>query len=272
MANYVGNKPVLCWDAGHGGYDPGACGYGLQEKDITLAIVLAGKPIAEANGITVILTREGDYAPGHLENNLYGELQMRCTIANQAKADLFCSTHVNSGAGGEGEEILIQGTGGKGEIAANILLPLLVAAGGWYNRGVVVQNDEVTRNTNMPAILTENGFMSSQIDTTKLSYPTFIQALAETHVRGFCQYFGLPFTVMKGGDIQVLKDLVIYCDGDVGTAILLSYKLRCPMVLKGFETGIVATNRHHVGVAGSNGNGDFYYSGTDRIATARIVL
>ena len=273
MLSYTGTKPVLCWDAGHGGYDPGAVGYDLQEKDITLAIVLAGKPIAEANGITVILTRDGDYAPGHLENQLNAELQMRCTIANQAKADLFCSTHINSG-GGEGQEILIQASGGNAEKAANIMLSLLTATGGWYCRGVKIQNDEVTRNTNMPAILTESGFIDSRIDTDKLKYPTFIQALAETHVRGFCEIFGLPFNISSvgGGEIDVLQDLVVYADGDVGAALLLSYKLRCPMVLKGFDVGITATNRHHVGLSGTNGNGDFYYSGADRIATALQAL
>lgn len=69
-----------------------------------------------------------------------------------------------------------------------------------------------------------------------------------------------------------LKNLVIYKDGDVGTALLLSYKLECPMVLQGFEPRITAENKHWVGISGTNGNGNYYYAGGDRVATAEAAL
>lgn len=60
----------ICIDPGHGGYDPGAVGNGLQEKDIDLDVCLKLKSLLEFNGISVILTRDGDYAPDHLDGNL----------------------------------------------------------------------------------------------------------------------------------------------------------------------------------------------------------
>lgn len=75
----------------------------------------------------------------------------------------------------------------------------------------------------------------------------------------------------KGGE-ETVKDLVIYADGDVGAALTLSYKLGCPMVLKDFADRYQAQNKHWVGVHGTNGNGNFYYAGGDRVETAKAAL
>lgn len=181
----------LCIDPGHGGYDPGAVGNGLQEKDLTLDICLKLKSLLEYNGINSILTREGDYAPGQ-QSNLNGDLSARVKIAEAAKADLFVSVHINAG-GGTGAEVLISGTGGRAETAANKVLPYLVQVGGWANRGVKTQNVFVLKGTSMPAILTENGFIDHVNDAAKLKDPNFRQALAVAHAKGICDYFGVQY-------------------------------------------------------------------------------
>ena len=195
----------VCIDPGHGGYDPGACGNGLQEKDITLDVCLKLKPLLEANGISAILTRDGDYAPGRLEGNLNGELWARVNIAEINKVDLYLAIHVNSG-GGTGEEILVTGLGGQAEIAAKKMLPYLVQAGSWANRGVKTQNVLVLKETSMPAIMTENGFIDNATDTAKLKEPSFRQALAVAHAKGICNYFGVPYK----GAAQMEDDKDIY--------------------------------------------------------------
>ena len=181
----------VCIDPGHGGYDPGAMGNGLQEKSITLDICLKLKPILEYNGINTVLTREGDHAPGN-QNNLNEDLSARVKIAEDAKVDLFLSVHINAG-GGTGVEVLIIDRGGRAEIAANKVLPYLVQVGGWANRGVKTQNVMVLRETSMPAILTESGFIDHPNDVTKLKDPKFRQALAVAHAKGICDYFGVQY-------------------------------------------------------------------------------
>jgi len=76
-------------DAGHGGKDPGAIGKVGKEKDIALAIALKVGDYIEKNipDVKVIYTRKTDEYP---------ELYKRAEIANNAKADLFLSIHVNS--------------------------------------------------------------------------------------------------------------------------------------------------------------------------------
>jgi N-acetylmuramoyl-L-alanine amidase len=76
-------------DPGHGGSEPGAKGkFGTLEKNISLAISLKLKAIIERNlALRVVLTREEDVDVS-LEN--------RAAKANNNKADLFISIHVNS--------------------------------------------------------------------------------------------------------------------------------------------------------------------------------
>lgn len=69
-----------------------------------------------------------------------------------------------------------------------------------------------------------------------------------------------------------VEHLVIYADGDVGAALLLSFKLKCPMVHKAFAEKIQAKHKHWVGVQGVNGNRNYYYAGSDRIETAKLGL
>lgn len=75
-------------DPGHGGAKPGTIGKsGLQEKTINLDVALAlQKLLKEKAGIEVVLTRESD---------IDVPLENRTVIANQKRADLFVSIHVN---------------------------------------------------------------------------------------------------------------------------------------------------------------------------------
>lgn len=79
-------KVVL--DAGHGGKDPGAIGFGVKEKDVVLNVTLkVGALLAKAEDLEVIYTRKTD---------VFIELIDRPKIANKAKANLFVSIHCNS--------------------------------------------------------------------------------------------------------------------------------------------------------------------------------
>ncbi|HWV38396.1 MAG TPA: N-acetylmuramoyl-L-alanine amidase [Vulgatibacter sp.] len=75
-------------DAGHGGKDTGAIGRnGQKEKDLTLAIARKLRSRLTAMGLEVILTRDAD---------VFLSLEERTRIANDSRADLFISIHVNA--------------------------------------------------------------------------------------------------------------------------------------------------------------------------------
>lgn len=117
------------------------------------------------------------------------------------------SIHINAG-GGTGSEIEIEGAGGQAEKAANAILPYLVAACGWTDRGVKVANLQVLRDTSMPAILTEKGFIDTASDAVKLADPNFRQAIAVAHAKGICDYFGMEYKE-KGGS-KPMKEAIVF--------------------------------------------------------------
>ncbi|MFP5286209.1 MAG: N-acetylmuramoyl-L-alanine amidase, partial [Thermoanaerobaculia bacterium] len=85
-------------DPGHGGTETGAIGpSGIQEKELTLTLARDLEARLEQSGIRVILTRNEDANVPH---------DNRTAIANQNKADLFISIHLNSslGSGAYGTE------------------------------------------------------------------------------------------------------------------------------------------------------------------------
>lgn len=84
----LGVKTIVI-DAGHGGKDPGAMANNLKEKDITLSVALKlGELIKKHfSDVKVVYTRRNDE---------FIELFNRAKIANNSKADLFISIHVNS--------------------------------------------------------------------------------------------------------------------------------------------------------------------------------
>jgi N-acetylmuramoyl-L-alanine amidase len=76
-------------DPGHGGSDVGSKGAGgLEEKAVTLDIARRLRGLLEARlGLRIVLTRDDDRLV---------PLDARAAIANNSKADLFLSLHVNS--------------------------------------------------------------------------------------------------------------------------------------------------------------------------------
>jgi N-acetylmuramoyl-L-alanine amidase len=76
-------------DAGHGGKDPGAQAYGLDEKDVVLGIAkkLGGYIEERLSGVDVVYTRDDDR---------FVTLRNRGRIANEAGAKLFISLHANA--------------------------------------------------------------------------------------------------------------------------------------------------------------------------------
>ena len=169
----------LVWvlDAGHGGKDQGTSIRNVLEKDLTLnltnrvaALIRKNKP-----GIKLILTRDDD---------TFVSLEERCLIANKAKADLFLSIHINFTE----NNLLLSGTetfyankrvaqdmvqasnlernADNSELLAWLLQNSYYNSGRPTDRGARANNLYVLMHTEMPAALTEVGFLSNVSDAT----------------------------------------------------------------------------------------------------------
>ena len=174
-------------DPGHGGNDPGAVGNGLQEKSLTLAIARKIRDrLKNFENVQIRMSRETDK---------YLTLSQRANDANNWGADYFVSIHINSAGGtsGEGfESFIFNGSVSKATIAnQNVIHAEIVKATGFRDRGKKRANFAVLRQTKMPAILTENGFINNPADVNKLKQDSFLNKIADGHVEGLAKALGL---------------------------------------------------------------------------------
>lgn len=93
---------VIVLDAGHGGRDSGARGWqGIQEKDITLPVVIKLANYLHEAGATVVTTRDTDRdlatdADRKRHRRHLGDLKGRLSVARQQQVDAFVSIHCNA--------------------------------------------------------------------------------------------------------------------------------------------------------------------------------
>ena len=182
----------IFWDKGHGGKDSGAVGNGLQEKQLTHKIVEYAMDFLSSNytGFIQKTSRTGD---------TYPSLTERANMADNWNADVFVSVHINAG-GGNGYESYIHTTkASKASIALqNYLNNAILSAmrsfgsikahGGTMNRKA---NYAVLRNTNAPAVLTENLYIDST-DAQYLKNEQFLKAVGQAHAIGVAKFLNLP--------------------------------------------------------------------------------
>lgn len=106
ISSRVPQKPRLTvvLDPGHGGIDPGAVGF-VVEKVTTLDVSLKVRAILTAAGVTVKMTRSGDYAwQGVNGCNKGCDLDKRADMGSTDR-NAFVSIHVNSTIGNKAQGI-----------------------------------------------------------------------------------------------------------------------------------------------------------------------
>lgn len=185
-------------DPGHGGRDPGAIGpTRLYEKDVTLGISLELGRLLKAAELELVFTRTDDRTM---------ELITRTALLNNQKCDLAISVHINSATRQEANYIstFIQGAGGQAEQLAKKVQVELVQATGWPDGGVRVKNLHMTRETKMPAILVECGFISNPEQEKLLRQPEMQKKLARAIADGILAYLGRPKEGKKLKEIKVV--------------------------------------------------------------------
>jgi len=175
-------------DPGHGGKDPGAVGSGLQEKDIVLPLALSLVEKLKNYECETKLSRDKD---------VYVSLSDRAMAANAWGANLFFSIHVNAFATPEPNGYEDYTYPSVGVATQNIRKAIhLHIAKVWtavsrMNRGMKTKNLQVLRETAMPAVLVENGFISNPQDAALLKQAAFQNKLVDAMVAGIAEALNL---------------------------------------------------------------------------------
>ena len=212
-------KSLVVIDPGHEntGGDPGASathnGITYIESNLNLQIAVRLKAQLEAKGIEVYMTRyEGS---GLISTDSTESLKKRVTVANEMNADFFVSIHHNSftseSANGfevyystgtpitttiaktsiteDGRDLTLERSAystrsntEKVQISKSVATQITNEVSSklsMYNRGAKDSNLYVCKNTLMPSILVENGFLTNPTEAAKVSTASHQQKLAE---------------------------------------------------------------------------------------------
>ncbi|WP_256757383.1 N-acetylmuramoyl-L-alanine amidase family protein [Cohnella sp. WQ 127256] len=163
-------------DAGHGGSDPGAVSITKKaEKVFNLSVILKVRDLlAGDERLKLVLTREDDSFP---------TLADRYKLANAIQADLFVSVHANSyNPDTNGTETYYSRDDSKA--FADLMHSVFAPSTGLKDNGVRKKSLAVTRETVMPAILLEAGYLSSKIDEPQLWTEDFQNRVAQAIATG----------------------------------------------------------------------------------------
>ncbi len=169
-------KPLIILDAGHGGTDEGAKIGSFMEKKIALMTAQLVKKHLETLGYRVIMTRSRD---------VFLPLPRRVSIANKTKGSLFVSVHFNSSPSDEAQGIEIFYYDSKeiwrtraSKRLASCILGDVIDQTEANSRGVKQRNFHVIRETEMPAVLVEGGFITNRDERSKLRERAYLDKLA----------------------------------------------------------------------------------------------
>src|SRR5213596_384822 len=176
----VGKVQTVVLDPGHGGHDKGQVSSYGAEKEFALDVARKLRPILQAKGLRVIMTREGDY---------FVPLEVRAKIANAARNSIFVSIHFNAtndDPDATGFEIFSFTPRGAPSTSDNAVTPtsLSMQAGTVvdnqslalsaciyhsllghipeFDRGIKRARFAVLRLTKVPAVLIEGGFLTER--------------------------------------------------------------------------------------------------------------
>lgn len=179
-------KPLIILDPGHGGSDEGAKIHYFMEKRLTLMTTLLVRKYLEEMGYRVIMTRSKD---------VFIPLHRRASIANKTKAVLFASIHYNSSPSSEahGIEVFYHSSSDtkrakESRALASSVLGELITHTNALSRGVKSGNFHVIRETSMPAILIEGGFMTNQEERTNLRDKRYLEKISKGIATGIDKY------------------------------------------------------------------------------------
>ena len=193
-------KRSIFLDPGHGGSDSGAVSGGVREKDLTLSVYNKVSSKLASLGYTVLTSRNVDKDV---------DLVDRADQANKANADMLLSIHFNAGGRGIArgiETYYYQATADRvpkinkenhnnperlerSRKLANKVQQNLLYQTGANDRGVKRASFTVLRETSIPSILVELGFIDNPEERNKIKTNEYQERLANGIVDGIVEYY-----------------------------------------------------------------------------------
>jgi N-acetylmuramoyl-L-alanine amidase len=176
----VGRFRTVVLDAGHGGIDRGAKGVdNSSEKIYALDTAKRVERGLRRAGYRVVMTRKGDY---------FITLPQRVSIANRYRNAIFVSVHFNYTWKQDVSGLETFYFNSEGQKLANHVQNRLIRYTRAIDRNEKFARFYVIRNTKMPSILVEGGFVSNEAERKRMKSGRFREALARAIADGIQRY------------------------------------------------------------------------------------
>lgn len=175
-------------------------GRAIKENEFNSAVVKYMDEMLRFIGFGTLLV-----APTDADTSLVA----RTNLANSKGADAFFSIHFdamgNVWGSAEGHSIFVYPGSTTSRKFAECVAEFLKQGTAQKWRGIKEQNFHVLRETKMPAILSENGFMDNKREALLMIDTNLQKEVAREHVQGICKYFRVPYKEKKEGLVTVAK-------------------------------------------------------------------
>ena len=182
---------LVVLDPGHGGTDPGAISTirKMKESELVLDVTKQVNQMLVDAGFRTLMTRSTDVSVS---------LQDRVIMANEANADLYVSVHANAATNTSVNGIenlyypseLDPNDNRDNKKLAQVFQAEMVSHLGAFNRGIVARDKlYVIRETKMPAVLVEMGFLTHKEEEDKLATGEYRKKVAESIYQSILKYY-----------------------------------------------------------------------------------
>jgi N-acetylmuramoyl-L-alanine amidase len=184
------SKKIVLIDAGHGGYDPGKVVGKSNEKDINLEIAKKLQSYLETGDATVVMSRIDD---SDLANTKRSDMYSRKLTANTSKADVFVSIHQNSypSSSVHGAQVFYFNRSDNSKKLAECIQKEIKSFVDYQNKFDAKENSNyyVLKQTSMPAVIVECGFLTNPSEKSKLLDSDYQDRMAWAIYMGLIDYF-----------------------------------------------------------------------------------
>lgn len=183
---------IICVDPGHGGYDPGTIRNGIQEKDIVLKIAVCLQDYLQQGGAWVVLTREEDrdFLEVTVGPKKRLDMKHRRQIIEEGGGELLISIHANciSSTIWRGAQVFYREGSEEGKLLASAIQNELIRILQNTDRQAKSSDYYILRETSMPGVIVEVGFLSNPEEAELLNRPEYQKKIAWAIYLGIISY------------------------------------------------------------------------------------
>ena len=176
---FAGDFRTVVIDPGHGGQDLGGQWGRVYEKHLALDTAVRLEKHLKNMGYRTVMTRRSDY---------FLTLPQRCQIANRYRNAIFVSVHFNYTWKQDVSGLETFYFNSEGQKIANQVQNSLIRFTRSIDRNEKFARFYVIRNTKMPSILVEGGFVSNEAERKRMKTARFREALARAIADGIRRY------------------------------------------------------------------------------------